>query len=220
MNAQIMKTDFHGDWNIGLFGFSTERFCLVSNRVDDKDVKILRDSLKVPVIRMSYGFAGIFIAGNSNGILLPEYMENARKELEELGCEVSVLKSKYTALGNLILSNDKGAIVSKLFGKKEIEEIASSLGVTVEKGTIARTNLPGSAGFATNKGVLLHRDTTDEENEHVKEILGVNSNAGTANFGSPWVGACIIGNTRGLFVGSKTTIHEIVRMDEVFNQQR
>ncbi len=217
MNAQIIKTDFLGDWNIGIFGFSTERFCIVSSGVDDKDIGILEELLKVPVVRIRDNFAGIFIAANSNGILLPEPMEDAAEELKEkTGCEVSVLKSRYNALGNLILSNDKGAVVSKLFGKKDMEAIGACLGVPVEKGTVAKTNFPGSAAFATNKGVMLHRDTTDEENEHIKEVLGVDSNAGTANFGSPWVGACMIGNSNGIAVGSRTTIHEIVRMDEIF----
>ncbi len=217
MNAQIIKTDFLGDWNIGIFGFSTEKFCIVSSGIGDKDIEFLEDLLKVPVVRINHNFAGIFIAANSNGILLPEPMESERKTLKEIiGCEVSVMESKYNALGNLILSNDKGAIVSKLFGKKDIEEIGACLGVAVEKGTVAKTNLPGSAAFATNKGVMLHRDATEEENERVKETLGVNSSAGTANFGSPWVGACMIGNSRGIVVGAKTTIHEIIRMDEIF----
>lgn len=217
MNAQIIKADFLGDWNIGIFGFSTEKFCIVSSGVGDKDIEFLEDLLKVPVARINHNFAGIFIAANSNGILLPEPMESARKELKEnIDCEVSVMESRYNALGNLVLSNDNGAVVSKLFGKKEMEAIGAALGVPVEKGTIAKTSLPGSAAFATNKGVMLHRDATEEENEHVKDVLGVNSSAGTANFGSPWVGACMIGNSRGIVVGAKTTIHEIVRMDEVF----
>jgi len=72
----------------------------------------------------------------------------------------------------------------------------------------------GSAGIVTNKGCLLHRDASGDEIKIVEQILKVNVGIGTANFGSPFVGSCMIANSHGAVVGESTTGAEITRLME------
>jgi translation initiation factor 6 len=167
-------------------------------------------------------FVGMLSAFNSNGILLSKIVnENEMKIFDviekELGVQVKILPSRFSALGNLILCNDKGAVISKLFGKKEREIIKDCLDVEIASGRIAGLSTVGSCGVATNKGCLLHRDTKEEEIKLIEDVLKVKIDIGTANFGSPFVGSCTIANSNGAIAGSSTTAPEIERISETLN---
>jgi translation initiation factor 6 len=86
--------------------------------------------------------------------------------------------------------------------------------VDVDYGTVAGLNSVGSCGIANNKGCVLHRDASEEELDNFQKILGVNTDVGTANFGSPFLGSCAVANTHGLVAGRSTTGPEITRMME------
>jgi translation initiation factor 6 len=210
--------DFNGDNNIGLFGKACDRLCLISNRLEEKKLNIIKDTLKVDTLTLTLAdteLIGLFCAFNSNGILLPRIVN--RKEVEtikKIGINVEILKTKFTALGNLILCNDKGALISKIFSKTQKKKIEDCLGVESEYCSLAGLNTPGSCGISTNKGCVVHRDCNDEEVEKVKSILKVKVSAGTVNFGSPFVGTGVIANSNGILVGALTTAPELENLIE------
>jgi translation initiation factor 6 len=80
--------------------------------------------------------------------------------------------------------------------------------------SIAGLNLPGACGVANNKGCILHIDATEEELKAVENVLKVKADVGTANFGSPFLGSCIIANSNGALVGKRSTGAEINRIVE------
>jgi translation initiation factor 6 len=221
---KVFQTDFEGDHNLGLFAKASDKICLAGNVVSDKVKKEMENILNVPLINVlvsDTNLCGLFIAINSNGILLPKIVsENEIKKFKtickEFDMNLEILNSKYTAIGNLILCNDKGAIISKFFSKNEKRKIQDCLNVETEYSTIARINTVGSAGLATNKGCLLHRDAEESEIILVKDLLKVDVGIGTANFGSPFVGSCIVANSNGCIVGLSTTGYEISRIMETF----
>ena len=164
---------------------------------------------------------GTLATGNSNAIILPWYVwdaeiERIKKALSEYGIDMEVVpfRSKYTALGNLILTNDKAALVSAKFSRKEAQEIGEILGVEVERGVIAGLHAVGSAGVVTNKGGLVHPETSDEELEWLSDLFKVDVYVGTANMGVPYVGTCMLANSNGVVVGHLTTGPEIVKIEE------
>ncbi len=219
---RVMQADFQGDHNLGLFSKASDKLCLTGNVMTEKDLEKVSSMLGVPVITASISdthLCGIFIAMNSNGVILPrtvhEHEVSKIKELgRKFGFRVCVLDSKYTATGNLVLCNDNGAIVSKLFSKKDSEKIGDCLGVEVANSTVAKMDTVGSGGIATNKGCLLHRDAEEEEIKLVKDVLKVDVDIGTANFGSPFVGSCVVANSNGCVAGLSTTGYEINRIME------
>ena len=67
---------------------------------------------------------------NNNGMLLPSTVSDEEiRILKKTGLNVERLQSKFTAVGNLISANDKGAIVSSLFKGEVDQNIKDILGV-------------------------------------------------------------------------------------------
>ena len=64
------------------------------------------------------------------------------------------METKKTAYGNLVLANDKGAVVDPRFKENEIKKISEALGVEAVPTEIAGLPYVGSLAVATNKGVL------------------------------------------------------------------
>ncbi len=162
---------------------------------------------------------GIFCALNSNGIVLPKIategeVKSFKKTAGGLGMSVAVVGSRFTALGNLILCNDNGAVASRLLSSKEKRIIRDCLDVELESSAVAGLDSVGSCGIATNRGCVLHREAEEGELDRFQEILGVETDISTANFGSPYVGSCGIANSNGAVVGGSTTGPEVARIME------
>jgi translation initiation factor 6 len=222
---KVLQTNFYGDHNLGLFGKSSDKFCVLGNFISEKYKERIEGILEAKVVKLTVAntdLIGVFCCLNSNGILLPKIIN--RREIEmlkevkkELGVNLEVLNSKFTALGNLILCNDKGAIISRNFSRKYKKEIEDCLGVESDFLTIAKTDTVGSCGIATNRGCLLHRDASEEEIKQIEDILKVKADIGTANFGSPFVGSCGIANSKGIVIGQSTTGPEANRILEALD---
>ncbi len=217
MNTLVMS--FSGDVNLGMYCKVSEKFCLAAHFIQDRNLRKISELLKVKIVRTTLAntdLVGLFVALNSNGILLPHIV--SEREISHIKSEsrlnVGILKTKYTAVGNLILSNDRGAVISKIFSQKEKKTIEDVLDVETEYTTVAKLNNVGSCGIATNEGCLLHRDASEKEIDFAKNILKVNTDIGTANFGSPFVGSCMLANSHGAIVGETTTGPEIARIME------
>ena len=121
---------------------------------------------------------------------------------------------KYNALGNLILCNNQGAVLSKLIPKRYKEKIERTLEVEVDYLTIANLNIVGACGIANDEGCLLHREVNSEELEKIEKILKVECNLGTVNFGSPFVKSGLVISKSNALIGNLTTAPEISRIVE------
>src|SRR4029077_14838988 len=100
------------------------------------------------------------------------------------------------------------------YSDEAVASIARGLGVRAERGTVAGLGTVGMAGFATNRGVVVHPRTSPKEAELIEEVLKVPHHRSTANFGVPIVGACLVANSRSLIVGRPTTPVELVHLQE------
>lgn len=220
----IERLDFENSPYLGVFGVATDKVLLVREGLQEKKLNVLREVLKVPIIEtsiMKSRIIGIFAAGNSNAIVVPYYiwdteLERINAALREYGLDIRVepFLSKLTALGNLILANDKAALVSAKFTREEAKQLEDILGVEVERGIIADFHAVGSVGVVTNKGGLVHPETTEEELEWLRDLFKVDIYLGTANQGVPFVGSCMLANSFGVVVGHLTTGPEIVKIEE------
>ena len=199
--------DYYGDVNIGLYGRASDKLFLSSFEEDFSSVFNVQ-SKKITIGGTE--FVGLFSAMNSNGIILPFIVRREElEEIKELGLDALVLKEKFTALGNLIVANDKGAIVSELLSRKSIKLVRDVLKVEVVQASLTKSKIVGSVCFATNKGAILHREASEEDVELVKSVLKVEVERGSVNFGSPFVASGIIANSYGALIGSKTSGYEL-----------
>ncbi|NJE41665.1 translation initiation factor IF-6 [Thermococcus sp. GR6] len=220
----IEKLDFENSPYLGVYGTATDRVVLIREGLGEKKLEVLREVLKVPLIEtsiMKSRIVGVFAAGNSNAIVVPWYiwdaeLEHIQNELNELDIDMRIepFQSTLTAFGNLILANDKAALISVKFTREEAKKLEDILGVEVERGMIGDYHAVGSVGVVTNRGGLVHPEATDEELEWLRDLFKVDIYVGTANMGVPFVGSCMLANSHGVVVGHLTTGPEIVKIEE------
>ncbi len=199
-----------GSSSIGVYTLATENFVAIPVMVPKEKAQEYADWLKVPLIYSQIGGSVLFGAlacANSNGILLPNYVRN--EELDQIKSvfkgTVKVMETKKTAYGNLVLANDKGAVVDPRFKPKEISQISETLGVEAVPTEIAQLPYVGSLAVATNKGVLAHPMLTSEEKKTLENVFKVPVEVGTINCGIPYVGTGLIANSHAAVAGSMTT---------------
>jgi len=220
----IIRKYFSGIPTIGVLALTTEEVTLLPIFLDEDDADEVSEVLKTKCLQINIGgssLVGSLSVANKYGLLLPKIVED--EELtkiknflneNDLDMNIEIIKSKNTALGNLILTNDKGALISvelKDF-KKDIED---ALNVEVEVGTIAELPTVGSNAVVTNKGCLTHPLVEDDELEFLKDLFKVEYiGKGTANKGTTSVGACIIANSNGAIVGGDTTGPELLMIED------
>lgn len=204
-----------GDPNIGMYSLCTDDYCIIPENAKGIDVDVLGVKVKHATF-METPFAGIFAAGNNHGAIVSWHMKDYEiKQLKKLIKNVLVLKTDYTAIGNLILMNDKGIIISPLLRKHQ-NEIQEFFKLPTEVATIGTLYVVGSLAYATNKGCLVAPLLHDSELKILESVLGVKVDVGTVNFGSPFPGSGVIANSNGVVAGISCSGPEMQRVEETF----
>jgi translation initiation factor 6 len=203
-----------GSASLGVYSLATDSILIVPRSVPFKKAERLSRWLKTELIHTTIGgsvLVGALACANSNGILLPNFIRE--EEIEAIRSvfhgNITVMKTKKTAYGNLVLANDRGAIVDPRLKESERREISDTLCVEVLPSEIAQLPYVGSLGLATNNGVLAHPMLGESERRVLEDLMKVPVNEGTVNCGIPYVGTGLIGNRRSAIAGLLTTGPEI-----------
>jgi len=199
-----------GSASIGVYSLANDRFVVIPPMVPMKKAERTAEWLKVKLVHTSISgsvLAGALACANSNGILLPNSVREEELAVIKASFEgnITVMETKKTAYGNLVLANDYGAVVDPRFKEHEIRQIAETLGVDAASGEIAGLPYVGSLAVATNKGVLAHPLLKDEEKKLLETMFKVPVDVGTINCGIPYVGTGLVGNSHAAVAGSMTT---------------
>ena len=199
-----------GSASIGVYSLANENLVIIPVMVPEDKAQEFADWLKVKLIYAHIGgsvLIGALACANSNGMLLPSSIRN--EELEQIKSvfegNIQIMETKKTAYGNLVLANDKGAVVDPRFKPREIKQISEALDVEVVPTEIAKLPYVGSLATATNKGVLAHPMLTAEEKKTLESVLKVPVDVGSVNCGVPYVGTGLIANSHAAVAGSMTT---------------
>ena len=200
---------------MGLFTRTNDNTLLLPFGFADTKTNKLKEYLDVEKI-IHVSVAGTRLIGpmtvmNNNVIYLPSTVsEEEIQILKQTGLNVERLKSKFTAIGNLISANDKGAIVSNLFKGEVNQDIKDTLGVPIQTMSIGGFVQVGSMVVATNAGAIVHPKANDAEISRISEILQVEAEPATVNGGSPFLSSGIIANFSSVIVGNLTTGPELI----------
>jgi translation initiation factor 6 len=183
---------------------------IVPKSVPLKKAERLSEWLKAKLIHTCIGgsvLVGALACANSNGILLPSFIRE--EELESIRNRfqgnITIMETKKTAYGNLVLANDHGAIVDPRLRQAELKVISETLCVEAVPGEIADLPYVGSLAVATNKGTLAHPMLKDSERKTLEDVLGVPVDVGTINCGVPYVGTGLVANRHAAVAGLLTT---------------
>lgn len=213
------RLDPYGNPNVGVYVRATSTHLFVPRGITQLNVADLEEALGLPAIQAAIAgseLIGSLVAANKNGCVVADFAtDRDLKLIEKAGLAVMRLEhSRLNAAGNNILCNDKGALVHQDLASKTVDAIAETLGVKVERGAIAGLPTVGTAGFATNRGVICHPLASPAELAFIKKVLHAPAKIGTVNHGHGLVGAGIAANQNGVACGSRTTGIELGRIDE------
>jgi len=180
--------------------------------------KKISSALDVKIIELSIAdstIVGSLLALNSHGAIVTDFADKETINIiEKQGFDIFAVKDVINAVGNDILVNDNGALIHPDMSVSSMKKIGETLGVSVEKGTIASLKTIGMAAVVTNKGCLCHPKVTDKEKKQMENLFDVNVMIGTVNHGVPMVGSGLVANTKGAIIGNQTTGIEMGRIEE------
>jgi translation initiation factor 6 len=217
----IIKYDVYRGPNIGIYINVNDNFVLVPMGFAQTKAEKLGEYLKAQVLYSSVAntrLLGALMVMNNNGILLPKtaYIDEYEFLKKQTKMEVGVLDSKYTALGNIICANDKGAIASPWLSKEDCDTIEQVLGVEVLQERIAGFNQTGAVMVANNSGAAIHPEADEEDMKVFANLMGVKIEQTTINNGVPYVMSGILVNNNTVVVGSMTSGPEIMMLTRAF----
>jgi translation initiation factor 6 len=206
----IYLTSLIGSASLGCYSLATDKMLIVPKSVPLKKAERLSEWLKVKLIHTCIGgsvLVGALACANSRGMLLPSFVRE--EELEGIkNCfqgNITIMETKKTAYGNLVLTNDHGAIVDPRLREPELRIISETLCVETVPAEIAGLPYVGSLAVATNKGALAHPLLKDSERKTLEEVLRVPVDVGSINCGIPYVGTGLIANRHAAIAGLLTT---------------
>ncbi|MHA1198201.1 MAG: translation initiation factor IF-6 [Candidatus Heimdallarchaeaceae archaeon] len=218
----IAKANVLGNSGLGVFALATEKYAVVPFGVKEITENILVETLQVKVTQTTISnsvLVGTMAAGNSDTVFVPPNI--GEKEFNILSnslgenVEVVELDSNLTALGNLMVLNDKGAIISDMFEKHTQKQIQDVLNFEVTVGSLLGSPLVGSIVMSTNKGALVHPLLSEEEIKEISSIFKVKTDVCTINRGIPYPRVGILANSNGAVIGSDSTGPESMRIFEI-----
>ena len=218
----IHRYDVYKTPNIGLFVRTNDKIIIVPfGFAETKTTKLMQH---LQVEEKAYAsIAGTRLIGpmtvmNNNGILVPSIASDEEIQIlkQASGLNVDRLKSKFTAIGNLISTNDNGALVSPLFKGEVDQQIQDVLGVPVASMTVGGFIQVGSMVVATNTGAAVHPKATEEEIKVISETLQVQVEPLTINGGIPFLSSGIIANSKSVIVGKLTSGPELIMISRAF----
>ena len=218
----IHRYDVYKTPNIGLFVRTNDKIIIIPfGFAETKTTKLMQH---LQVEEKAYAsIAGTRLIGpmtvmNNNGILVPSIASDEEIQIlkQASGLNVDRLKSKFTAIGNLISTNDNGALVSPLFKGEVDQQIQDVLGVPVASMTVGGFIQVGSMVVATNTGAAVHPKATEEEIKVISETLQVQVEPLTINGEIPFLSSGIIANSKSVIVGGLTSGPELIMLSRAF----
>jgi translation initiation factor 6 len=155
---------------------------------------------------------------NNKGILLSSFSSDEEIEVMKRLTQLNVerLSSRFTAVGNLILANDNGALVSPIFKGEIDKQVQDVLGVPVITCTVAGYYQIGSMIVATDTGAAVHPKASEEELATIAETLKVETEPVTVNGGIPYLSSGLLANSKSVIVGSLTSGPELIMISRAF----
>ena len=207
--------DIYRSPNIGVFLKGNEKFLLVPKGLAQTKTDKLCQDLEVSPVPSSIGesrLLGPLISMNNNGALVSRLAEDVEiMEIEKAtGMNVSRLDSKLTAVGNLVVANDRCALVSPVLDPRTLSQVRDILGTEVERMPIGEYHQVGSFVVATNNGAAVYPGLDEKEVARIGLALGVDAYPTSVNRGVPFIASGVVANSRNAIVGSQTTGPELV----------
>lgn len=218
----VSLLNFEGSSEIGAYALLTNTYALIGKSVNPIFYSSFHSSATFPICETTLNTistVGSLAVGNKYGLLLPNTttdpeLQHIRNTIPDI--KIKRLPERYNALGNVILANDRIAIVHPDLEKETMEVIGDVLGVEVLSMSIGNEPLTGTFGRLNNVGMLVHPRVTEDEAMELSSLLKVQVIAGTVNKGQETIGGGVIVNDWIGYMGYRSTVHEMTVVNAVF----
>jgi translation initiation factor eIF-6, putative len=192
---------------------------LVRPDIADAEAEAIAAELGVGTVETTIGgtaTVGAVCVGTRAGVVVTDQITQTERERigRALDVPVATVPGPINAVGNVVVANSRGALVHPDFDDAAVATIASTLDVTVHRGTLAGVGTVGMAAVATDAGVLSHPKASEQELLQLEKALEVPADIGTVNYGGPLVGSGLVVAEGGYIAGSETTGPELTRIEE------
>jgi len=187
-------------------------------RDDPKGLKEIKEALGVEEVIFYEPRREV---GNDNGIVFPyvapeDEVVRIANELKS-DVNVAIVRTRFTALRNNILVNNKAGLVNpEMFSREKdvVKSIEEVLDVELIPYKIANVPLVGSVAVTNDRGAFIHADATDEEMKFVKEVLKLDKvSRGYVN-DTPYVSVGVGANNNGVVIGDETSPEDVMNIVE------
>lgn len=208
--------DVYRSPNIGIFLRANDKSVLIPKGVAASKAKRVSDSLGVNPCFVSVEgtrLLGPLLVVNNRGILVSRMIEDyeAREIASQTGLATERLKSRFTAVGNLVAANDAGAIIAEALEPAAASQVKDVLGVAeVHKMAFKDYTQVGALIVATNKGAAVYPNLNEKEVEEIGGVLRVEPYPTSINGGVPFLSSGLVANSVNAIAGNLTTGPELV----------
>ena len=214
----VILADVFGSPNIGVYCFANESIAIVPPGLTQRKIGQFAETLGVRVCSTTVGgstLLGALVTGNSNAVLVPHTIRDYELSRLQPYSRVVVVESKWTALGNVVLANDRGALVHPAASEEILEALGDEMKLQPVRGTLGSLSFVGALGVATNKGAMLSPNTLAEELIVSKAALRVETDLSSTNGGVSFVKSGILANSKGAVVGPLTRGAELMQISRI-----
>ncbi len=216
----IQKSRIFNSPFLGIYIKTGEKYTFVPKGIEEELKGLIEETLGTKTVEVSIGGStviGSLMAINSHGAVLSNISDQLEIKAFPSDLRVTVINSNLNAFGNNILVNDKLAIVHEEYSIDTIKEIEDALNVEVIRSSFHEIKTVGSSGLITAKGLILPPFLEEEEVKEFESLFGTKARVGTANFGSVYVGASVVANSKGALVGEDSTPIEVLNIEEALD---
>ena len=211
----VILADVFGSPNIGVYCFCNESIAIVPPGLTKRKMNQFAETLGVAVCETTIAgstLVGALATGNSSVVLVPHTTRQYELERIRQLSNVAIVESKWTALGNVILANDLGAVIHADAPTEIVAAVQDRLGVKSVLGKIGTLPFVGALAIATNKGAIVSPNTLREEQSLIESALHVSVEPSSTNGGVPFVKSGILANSKGAVVGPLTRGAELMQI--------
>ncbi|HIE41582.1 MAG TPA: hypothetical protein EYP80_02855 [Candidatus Aenigmarchaeota archaeon] len=208
----VYQTNFFGNSTLGLLAIVTDNHCYLPPNMKERQIeniaKFLNVEIKITSFYSSF-LLGLFGAANSNYLFVPTIVKDL--ETKNLNKKIIKIESVFNTLGNLVLCNDNGIVLSPYLSKKADffkEYIKLNVGVT----TIGNLPFPGILAVVTNKAGIVYKNCRNEELDILEKTLKVKFKR--CEFYEGFPGAEFLANSNGLIAPRYLKAQELAEVQE------
>jgi translation initiation factor 6 len=208
--ASVRKSSFIGVY-CSVFGDKAIASPVVPTGFKMKLRDLLRAEAAITTVG-SVSSVGMMIAMNSRGFVVPKTANDDELAALEQHSKVLVVEDKMSALGNLIVANDKGAVISDLISEHAASQISDFLGVDHIRMSVGKYRTIGSLFAVSNEAGIASPLVDEKTLAQVSSALQIKMVPTTVNDGERLVKLGVLLNDRAIVVGKNTNGVELMSL--------